>query len=120
MQHLFVSYEIAKQLKDKGFDELCFKIYHIETKSIDSIHIGVDTICNSELEDHPYGEGYIGAPLNQQATDWLENKYGFFFERMYENINKEEVFMLWRNGDIERNHTHKSLEQMIQEALNLI
>lgn len=113
MQHLFVSYEIAKQLKDKGFKEDCLGRY------LKDVGLLTGYSTQKQLDNEDLDE-FILAPLNQQATDWLENKYGFFFERMYENINKEEVFMLWRKGDIERNHTHKSLEQMIQEALNLI
>ena len=65
MKEQFVPYEIAKQLKEKGFTEPCFGIYdkngYLYTKG--SIY--------SYLDD----ETNIIAPLWQQVIDWFRDKH---------------------------------------------
>lgn len=77
MKHLFVSYEIAKQLKDKGFDKPCFAHYNPNGVFMRKI------MCSDEDNDHTLSikdimehkaDGYIEAPLYQQVLDWLDLK----------------------------------------------
>ena len=61
-QEDYVSYEVAKLLKEKGFDEPCQKCYYISTKSIEDVHNGRNTILSSF---------FISCPTLQMACKWL-------------------------------------------------
>ena len=67
MKNEFVSYEMALELKELGFDELCFSFYNTEKK-----------LYNSEGY---YKKGYnvlneeVVAPLYQQAFRFFREKY---------------------------------------------
>lgn len=57
----FVSFEIAKLLKEKGFNEPCRSVYEEKI-------LRVNTMCdyfNSELSS------YVCAPTHQMAMKWL-------------------------------------------------
>jgi hypothetical protein len=68
----FVSYEVAKLLKEKGFDERICHYYDDE----EFLHRNSDLyVCNSaELFD------YISAPTPAMAMKWLREKYGLFIQ----------------------------------------
>ena len=63
----YVSYEVAKLLKEKGFDEPCQKCYYVSTKSIEDVHNGRNTILSSF---------FISCPTLQMATKWLRETHG--------------------------------------------
>ena len=82
----YVSFENAKLLKKKGFDEECISVYHDgELQLVSSLGIfcgeGYDeqilTYTNSECEWSPI---MISAPTLQRAMKWLrkEHKIGVF------------------------------------------
>lgn len=58
----FVSFEIAKLLRKKGFNERCNHCYYIDNKQFDSVRNG----CNSNL-----AQGLISAPTLQMTMKWL-------------------------------------------------
>ena len=71
MKHLFVNYDLATKLKQKGFNEKCFAWYNCG----DTIeYFGDDRILDSYAgeEDRPF------APLYQQIIDWFEEKHKIF------------------------------------------
>lgn len=57
----YVSFEIAKLLKEKGFDTICDKVY----REHDSY------LCPFEYCMNFKGEGYYLAPTHQMAMKWL-------------------------------------------------
>ena len=67
MKHLFVPYELAVKLKEKGFNEPCFAVYN----NLRNGHI--------DLLSKRYGKNemisLVAAPLYQQVVDWLREKY---------------------------------------------
>lgn len=75
MKHLFVPYELALQLKEKGFDEPCFAYYGNFT--------GIEYI---PYEEYPCSnssdlmKNRFTAPLYQQVTDWFYNEHRLFVE----------------------------------------
>lgn len=71
----YVSFEVAKLLKDKGFDEECTKTYNI---SNGQMYIGGE-ICNSDFTDI---DEMITSPTQQMACDWLIQNY-----KIYINIS---------------------------------
>lgn len=69
----YVSHEVAKLLKDKGFDEECSKTYDIKTGQM---YIG-GGLCNSDFTDI---DEMITAPTQQMACDWLIENYKVHIE----------------------------------------
>lgn len=128
MKHLFIPFEIAKQLKDKGFNEPCFRCYDNEgylTTQHDS-HIAV------------YGKHYnddkreiYSAPIFQQAIDWFREKhnlhitlkhhttsqtYGFVISGKYKGLIDPEIV----NETFSKHTYYEALNQAITEVLKLI
>ena len=66
----YVSYEVAKLLKEKGFDEYCYKFYDYNSKEIykETLHC-----CNSRSDDY-------SAPTLQMAMKWLREVHNIFIE----------------------------------------
>lgn len=61
----YVSFETAKLLKEKGFDEACRAVYEEEEV------LRANTVCdyyNSEISS------YVCAPTHQMAMKWLREK----------------------------------------------
>lgn len=62
----YVSFEVAKLLKEKGFDEECYTFY--EYDSGDFYREERFPCCNSHSDDY-------AAPTQQRAMKWLREKY---------------------------------------------
>ena len=90
MKKQFVTYEIALKLKELGFDEECLAYYDIKmlfpveqplpdefnTTKTNNIYYNNDFHYTSiKLEDD-----IIIAPLYQQVTDWIREKYGIHID----------------------------------------
>ncbi len=67
----YVSHEVAKLLRDKGFDEECSKTYDIKTGQM---YIG-GGLCNSDFTDI---DEMITAPTQSMACDWLIENYKIY------------------------------------------
>ena len=63
MKEAFVSYETAKLLKEKGFDEPCIATYNSISKSFSVEDVYQDWTTN--------WYGFISAPTHQMACAWL-------------------------------------------------
>jgi len=70
MEKEFVTYEIALELKQLGFDEPCFGWF------TDS-YLRIGGVIENK---HVQGEGEILAPLFQQVFRWFEEKYSCFVD----------------------------------------
>jgi len=68
MEKLFVPFELAKQLKEKGFNEPCLALFNNSNTPIIS---GNTPVYNSKTED----ESIICSPLYQQVVDWFREKH---------------------------------------------
>lgn len=77
MKHLFVSYEIANQLKEKRFDESCLAWYNTHGSFIwkficadeeSDFTVSVDEILESENIQ------FINIPMFDQVTAWFRDK----------------------------------------------
>lgn len=72
MKHLFVPYELAVKLKEKGFDEHCPAFMYLYEHEV---RFTLSTIANTNSswlssED----KSFVSAPLYQQVIDWLHLK----------------------------------------------
>ncbi len=71
MKHLFVSYKIAKQLKEKGFNEDCLAWYTRVAENKYQL-ILENVIAENIL---PQWNNSAVAPLYQQVIDWFREKH---------------------------------------------
>lgn len=76
IKEAYVSYEIAKLLKEKGFNEPCIRHWDCDDHSL----YGANDIpiSNSELRDNEYNG--VSAPTHQMACAWLREVHNIFIE----------------------------------------
>ena len=130
MKHLFVPYELAVKLKEKGFDEPCLYTVHKEDAG--------DVYNGHEMEWvnwNKYGTTNVSvsAPLYQQVTNFFREKY-FIHITIKMTCSVNEVidikgninFMIdeFRSPDVEVEETdfsyYGTLSKTIEEALKYI
>jgi hypothetical protein len=70
MNKEFVTYEIALELKQLGFDEPCFGYYNSGVKNSLEVEYSIPY-------DH---KEYLSAPLYQQVFRWFEENYSYFVD----------------------------------------
>ena len=70
----FCSFEVAKLLKEKGFDELCIFKYNSEGVRMKA-GVAIDEWQNSELDDDEYS-----CPSQSMAMKWLREVHKIFIE----------------------------------------
>lgn len=73
----FVTFEISKKLKEKGFREECFARYNCSDKSyfcINSYHPNTESIFYCYNNDEDLGRFYIDAPTISQVLNWLRKE----------------------------------------------
>ena len=68
IQETYVSFEVAKLLKEKGFNEKCFALYD-PNKILIPCGIRLDNIQVGKVE------GSYSAPTHQMACEWLRENY---------------------------------------------
>lgn len=71
IQEAYVSFEVAKLLKEKGFDQETTKRYDPSGK-LYSYYQNVTVI--------PKGEAYVCAPTQQMACEWLRQEHNLSVE----------------------------------------
>ncbi len=125
MEHLFVDFETAKKLKEKGFNQDCFGCYCKNNQRDDNLRFIDSSACFKW--DTP-------APLYQQVDDWLSDKHhieiaikrhddGYLEIFIYKYDNSEEVGGCYIEKYTEFIVTYDKYEawnKAIKEALKLI
>ena len=71
----YVSFETAKLLKEKGFNERCECFYETENDDVSIVNEWMD-ISNSELEGTEFVR--YSAPTLQMVMKWLRKIHGLF------------------------------------------
>ena len=74
----YVSCNIAKLLKEKGFDENCAALYHLRTGEI--IQQGVGYVFNNSQ-----WENFVSAPTLQMAMKWLREVHHYYIQVMLDS-----------------------------------
>lgn len=67
IKNLFVPFKLAQQLKEKGFNEMCFGWWMNKSK-----------ISMAQVESQPTEKEFCSAPLYQQAIDWLREEKNLY------------------------------------------
>ena len=70
----YVSFETAKLLKEKGFDERCTHYYKNEKYLVDLGYTNIHSYTNSDLVEE------FAAPTLPTAMKWLRRKHNFFIQ----------------------------------------
>lgn len=111
----YCSYEVAKLLKEKGFDAPCRSYYIDYEDYIDFSY------CNDELTDLQMGVWETLRPTQQMAMKWLREIHNLWCEISWEGKGLwcAEVFSLIDEEFISDSIVHeiKSYEEAVEAAL---
>jgi hypothetical protein len=112
MKDQFVTYEIAKKLKELGFDKPCFTYFFADTNEL----------YESTVRMYNFNRGQeVSCPLWQQVIDWFDTKkiiitrsFGSNFEggKWLIGHKGEDNFLMFKASDTK--------EQAILKAIELI
>jgi hypothetical protein len=80
----YVSPGVAKLLHKNGFNENCGYVYRIDWQGGKATFMCVESIPNWDdyrgALNEQLPEGYISAPVQSMACDWVEKAHGLFIE----------------------------------------
>ena len=119
MKHLFLPYELALMLKEKGFNEPCLGRYRDKKFQLYSV---IKEHCyNSD----PISNKDISAPLYQQVIDWFREKHNIMIEVHWQEGTQNYSFCYgYKAGKWffpkETLNYYPAYSQAIEEALKLI
>ena len=134
IQEDYVSFEVAKLLKDKGFNEATNRYYNAQYDGIRTVSDTFMTYWNNE--DHMKAlmmEGAIAIPTHQMVCKWLREVHNIMIEIYLPHEYKNEDEELW-NGtycyelySLKTGHSvywdekeFNSYEEAIEEAIKYI
>lgn len=75
----YVTLEVAKKLKEKGFNEPCLRMINVENGF--SSNCEYDNIC---VENSLLKNGFISYPTLYEVEKWLRTKYNIFIHIEFE------------------------------------
>jgi len=112
----YVSFKIAKLLKEKGFDERCTHYYKNEKYLVDLGYSNIHSYTNSDLVEE------FVAPTLQMAMKWLREKYKLYVDVNfieYQNNSKwcYKIVPMDESHISYNNCTGDSYEQSCEEAI---
>ena len=117
IEERYCSKEVAKLLKEKGFDEPCQHFYKFDSNEI---YRGT-VFTNTQI-----GDKFYIAPTHQMACDWLREVHNIFIvvePHMYDYINEKNssyVISLWQGDNYYENITSKdypTYEEAVEASL---
>lgn len=127
-----VEYEIARIIKEKGFNERCTHFYILNFSNFKPnftpIKNGLPDCCNSEniLQSVSRGKGQphlAGAPTQSQLQTWLRNKFGINIqiEPSYNNYRIRKITKFDGNSNIDfkgvSNKDYSTFEECLEVGL---
>lgn len=114
IQEAYCSFEISKLLKEKGFDEICYRLYNTQEKEL----WGTDGI---EFQNHYLDEESITAPTHQMAMAWLREEHNIFIiiePRSHIAKTSTYMFGMWIKSTYEQHFERFfSYEEAVEAAL---
>lgn len=119
MKNLFVSYETALALKEKGFNEPCLAWYYSDRSALGKLHLEYS---------EPNTKYHLNSPTYDQVTSWFREKYriGIYVRGCnkvgnfggYEYIIGDNAIVVSKYNNYE--NYYEALNKAIEEALKLI
>jgi len=125
IEEAYVSFEVAKLLKEKGFDEYCRYFYDCETPNtgyLSNKKYG-ESVHNSKVYD---GRNLAACPTHQVAMAWLREVHNIIIEPESVWNGKEWEYLLFvvtpQNADSPyyEHNPYKSYEECIEAALKYV
>ena len=129
VKETYVSLEVAKLLKEKGFNEKCRGGYHSEFDDNDNPIIMLEEWTAQPYSNDFVDEGFLcSAPTHQMAIKWLREEKNILI-CVYPVINlpvKDNYTFYWRwDGKKKRHdaphvgdkHNYESFEEAVEAAL---
>jgi hypothetical protein len=108
----YVSFETAKLLKEKRFDESCWSWYHNGNHTI----TGTSRYCNSELEKYDFSKATLA-----HVMKWLREVHNIHIVPMIENNGKYICYLYDTKGNNmqgwDRRLSKASCEQACEAAI---
>jgi len=86
----YVTFEQAKWLKEKGFDETCNAYFDLDKKITLFNDKDFNTSKNSDM--YPYTFGEITLPEQWQVVEWLRVNHGIWISVNWYNKNNNNIF----------------------------
>jgi hypothetical protein len=128
IEEAYVSFEVAKLLKEKGFDEKCRGGYHSEFDNNDNPIVILEEWIAQPYNNDFVDEGFLcSAPTHQMAMAWLREEYDFHIivYPWKANNKKKWVCKVYRTFNLlgcERysNETLDSYEEAVEAALKYV
>jgi hypothetical protein len=117
----YVTFEQAKWLKEKGFDEVCNAYFNLDKEIVRFEDSHFSPSCNSDM--HPYTYGEITLPEQWQVCEWLRVNHGIWiyilpystlFRPYVEEIIDKDRFGKWEG------HKYNSPQEAYSAAFNYI
>lgn len=112
MKEAYVSFETAKLLKEKGFDEAVNRFYELST--------GEPSLVRTEYCRNRYTTSFA-APTHQMACAWLREEKNLWCEITWEGKNSwcSEIFDLIKEEYISKSikHNVRTYEEAVEAAL---
>lgn len=116
MEKLFVSYEIAKELKELGFNEPCFMYWDYDMEMKYKHLLNKYPVKNDMFLD------LVCAPLTQQIIDWFDER-GIDIEKPKKcalgylpHVYKDE-YCIWHGDYFETKH--EATKEAIKQAIKI-
>lgn len=112
----YVSFEIAKLLKEKGFDDVPVYTYYL---SYGGFYRSPMAVTNKDL----YAQGHIAAPTLQMAMKWLREVHNISIEPLVDFGSGDEywwsadVAYVKKNGLIDTLTGYSSYEQVCEAVI---
>ena len=95
IKEAYCSFELAKLLKEKGFNEKCRGGYHYEFDDNDNIIVMFEEWMAQPYNNDVVDEGFLcSAPTHQMAIAWLRTKHIIIVVQP-ENFNAEGICSYW-------------------------
>ena len=124
----YVSFENAKLLKEKGFDEECYRFWQYDKANNKDDTDGISLsecnvylpLCNSKIDylfkDKLMSSGY-SAPTLQMAMKWLRENHNLYITSVPNGIGENVFYMsIYRKYDYGWTHISDCLDEEYKEA----
>ena len=128
----YVSFEIAKLLKEKGFDEKCQKVYMHNGQLLRApiFMEGESFVNNKDIElvanyndwiTYTQGEYAYLCPTLQMACKWLREKHKIFIRIVEDVLGKLFELQIYQHGDCKlHNRVRDFYEEAFEAAIKYV
>lgn len=109
----YVTLEVAKKLKEKGFDEPCLRMINVENGFTSNCEY--DNIC---LENSLLKNGFISYPTLYEVEKWLRTTYNIFIDIDFLDDYNFFIYYKDENGELTEKYYNTIYSKTYEEAVN--